>query len=93
MSGAVDRLNGRLSHKDRARSIKNTLISRFDRVDNVIGSELDAVAPIDAFAKLHRHFREVGVVLRLVRSERVVPYAVQAGVGVNVPERVHAELL
>ena len=45
-------------------------------------------------AELHRHLGEILVVLRLVRGQRIVPdLAVQTVIRVDVPERVHAQLL
>ncbi len=62
-------------------------------VDDVVGGELDPVAPMDAGAQLHRHLAEVVVVGRLVRSQRVVPDTVDAVVRVDVPQGIHGELL
>ena len=66
---------------------------RLDGVDDVIGGELDAVAPEDALAQLHRHLGEVGVVDRLFRGERIVPHAVDALLRIDVPEGVHRQLM
>ena len=66
---------------------------RLDGVDHVVGGELDAVAPEDALAQLHRHLGEVGVVDRLVRGQRIVPHAVDALLRVDVPEGVHRQLV
>ena len=66
---------------------------RLDGVEHVGRAELDAVAPEDALAQLHRHLGEVGVVDRLLRGERVVPHAIDALLRVDVPEGVHAELV
>ena len=56
----------------------------FRREDHVVGAELDPVAPVDALAQLHRHLREVVIVDRWLGGERVVPYAVEAIVQVDV---------
>ncbi len=64
-----------------------------DRVDQVVGRELHAVAPVDALAELHRHLGEVLVVDRLLRRERVFPDAVDARVRVDPPESVEGKLL
>ncbi len=64
-----------------------------DGVDHVIGGEFDAVAPVDAAAQLHGHLGEVGVVDWLLGCQRVFPDAIDALVRIDVPERVHAELM
>ncbi len=66
---------------------------RLDGVDEVVRGELDAVAPVDALTQLHRHLGEIVVVDRRLGSERVLPDAVYAGVGIDVPERVQRQLL
>ncbi len=66
---------------------------RLDRVHHVGRSELDAVAPVDALAQLHRHLGEVLVVDGLLGGQRVVPHAVDTAVGVDVPEGVHRQLV
>ena len=66
---------------------------RRDGVHHVRGRELDAVAPVDAAAQLHRHLGEVGIVDRLLGGERIVPDAVDAAIGIDVPERVERRLL
>ena len=66
---------------------------RLDGVDDVVGSELHAVAPEDALAQLHRHLGEVGIVDRLFRGQRIVPDAVDALLRVDVPEGVHRQLM
>ena len=60
---------------------------------HVVGGELDAVAPVDAGPQLHGHLGEVVVVDRRLGGERIVPDAVEAVVGVDVPEGVHRELV
>lgn len=62
-------------------------------VHHVIGGEFDAIAPKDPVAQLHRHLREVGIVGRFIASQGIVPYAIDAGIGVDVPQRIHAKLL
>jgi hypothetical protein len=66
---------------------------RLDGVDHVVGAELDAIAPENALAQLHRHLGEVGVVDRLLRGERIVPHAVDALLRVDIPEGIHPDLL
>src|SRR5690606_8742077 len=66
---------------------------RLGREDNVVGGEFHAVAPVDALAQAHRHLGEVVVVDRRLRSEGVVPYTVQSVVWIDVPERIHRELV
>ena len=61
--------------------------------NHVIGGELDAVAPEDALAQLRGHFGEVGIVLRLVGRQRVVPDAVETAFRIDVPERIECGLL
>ena len=56
-------------------------------------AELDPVAPEDAPAQLYAHFREVGIVDRLVRREGVVPGAIEALLRVDVPQRIQGILL
>ena len=61
--------------------------------DDVISGELDAIAPEDAAAQLDRHFGEVGVVLRLVGSQRIVPDTIETALGIDIPERIKRGLL
>jgi hypothetical protein len=63
------------------------------RRDDVIGSELDTVAPEDAPAELRRHLGEIGIVLRLVGGQRVVPDTVETAFGINIPKRIEGDLL
>ena len=66
---------------------------RRHRRDDVIRGELDTVAPEDALAQLHRHLGEIGIVLRLVGGQRVVPDTVETAFGIYVPERIESDLL
>ena len=64
-----------------------------DRVEHVGGGELDAVAPIDAAAQLHGHLGEIGIVDGLLGGERILPDAIDAFLGIDVPEGVHPQLV
>ena len=64
-----------------------------DGEDDVVGGELLAVAPVDVVAQVHRHLGEIGVVLRWAGRERVVGHAVDSGIGVDEPQRVHHQLM
>jgi hypothetical protein len=69
------------------------LIWVLDRVEHVGGGELDAVAPIDAASQLHGHFGEIGIVDGLLGGERILPDAIDAFLGIDVPEGVHPQLV
>ncbi len=64
-----------------------------DGEDDVVGGELLAVAPVDVVAQVHRHLGEIGVVLRRAGRQRVLGHAVDSGIGVDEPERVHHQLM
>ncbi len=69
------------------------LLVGLDGVDHVVGAELDAVAPKDARAQLHRELCEVGIVGGFCRGQRVVPHPVDAALGIDVPKSVHRQLV
>ena len=64
-----------------------------DGEDDVVGGELLTVAPVDVVAQVHRHLGEVVVVFGWAGRQRVVSHAVDSGVGVDEPERVHHQLM
>ena len=66
---------------------------RLGREQDVVGREFDPITPVDAGAQLHRHLGEVVIVDGRLGGERVVPHAVEPVVGVDVPERVHRQLV
>ena len=65
----------------------------FDGVDDVVRVELLAVTPVDAVTKIYCHLAEIGVVLGRACRQRVLNHTVDAGIGVDVPERVHHQLM
>ena len=65
-----------------------------DGEDHVFRGELLAVTPVDAVTQRHRHLAEIGVVLGGAGRQRVLDHhPVDAGIGVDVPERVHHQLM
>jgi hypothetical protein len=66
---------------------------RLDRIDDIVGSELDAVAPEDPLTQLHGHLGEVVVVLPGPFGKLVVEGPVETGIGVDEPERIEHQLV
>src|SRR5690606_14247729 len=79
--------------EQRAPAHAGILDLRHDGVDDIVGRERDAVAPVDVRLQLHRHLGEIAVVDRLLGGERVLPWPVEAPFGVDVPEGIERELV
>jgi len=64
-----------------------------DRIVQVIRCKLDAIAPVDALAQLDRHRGEVFIIDRLLGGQGIIPYAGDARIRVDVPQRIQRQLL
>src|SRR5581483_11794975 len=64
-----------------------------DRIEQVIPSKLDAVAPHETLTKFYRHLGEIGIVDRLLGRQSIIPYTLDTCIRVDVPERIQGQLL
>ena len=64
-----------------------------DGIEQVIRRELHAIAPIETLAEFDGHLGVVGIVDRLLGCQGIIPYAVDARIRVDVPQRIQGQLL
>ena len=69
------------------------VLQEINGIVQVIRCKLDAIAPVDSLAKLDGHLGEVVIVDRLLGGQGIIPYAVDARIRVDVPQRIQSQLL